>query len=251
MTERNYWQRLRRNRMTRRSLLRASGRAGVGAAGLALVGCGGDDDSVSQVQQRQQQQQQVMQQQAQQQQQQQAMQQQAQQEQQQSAADQQAQQAEQQEQTADEADQQQQAVVSERYVRGGDPADSPALPGNTRLLRPAPSGVRSHPVLDGVLHELPHPLAEQGDRASSRVRYRFASRDPRRRDLHILELIRGARFWDQLPHRRRPTGHCTRTSEAQLPTADRCRRRDRRGGQHVPRRFGLSQDHLDGNSPTS
>lgn len=31
-------------RLSRRSLLRASGRAGVGAAGLALVGCGGDDD---------------------------------------------------------------------------------------------------------------------------------------------------------------------------------------------------------------
>ena len=44
MSGQNYWQRLRRNRMSRRSLLRASARAGVGAAGLALVGCGGDDD---------------------------------------------------------------------------------------------------------------------------------------------------------------------------------------------------------------
>ena len=35
--ERNYWQRMRRSRMSRRALLRASGRAGVGAAGLALV----------------------------------------------------------------------------------------------------------------------------------------------------------------------------------------------------------------------
>ncbi len=43
-SERNYWQRMRRSRMSRRSLLRASGRAGVGAAGLALVGCGDDDD---------------------------------------------------------------------------------------------------------------------------------------------------------------------------------------------------------------
>ncbi len=42
--ERNYWQRMRRTRMSRRALLRASGRAGVGAAGLALVGCGDDDD---------------------------------------------------------------------------------------------------------------------------------------------------------------------------------------------------------------
>ena len=38
------WTALRRRRMSRRALLRASGRAGVGVAGLALVGCGGDDD---------------------------------------------------------------------------------------------------------------------------------------------------------------------------------------------------------------
>ena len=44
MSERKYWQRMRRNRMTRRTLLRASARAGVGATGLALVGCGDDDD---------------------------------------------------------------------------------------------------------------------------------------------------------------------------------------------------------------
>ena len=42
----NYWQRMRRERMSRRGLLSAAGRAGVGAAGLALVGCGeGDDDA--------------------------------------------------------------------------------------------------------------------------------------------------------------------------------------------------------------
>ena len=65
MSERNYWQRMRRNRMTRRSLLQASARAGVGAAGLALVGCGsGDDDdddaqpAAAQAQQQQQRQQQ-------------------------------------------------------------------------------------------------------------------------------------------------------------------------------------------------
>ena len=44
MAEKNYWSRMRRSRMSRRSLLRASARAGVGAAGLALVGCGDDDD---------------------------------------------------------------------------------------------------------------------------------------------------------------------------------------------------------------
>ena len=62
MTTVNYWQRTRRQRVSRRALLQASGRAGVGAAGLALVGCGDDDDdepsgSVAQADQQQQQQQ--------------------------------------------------------------------------------------------------------------------------------------------------------------------------------------------------
>ncbi len=103
MAERNYWQRMRRNRVSRRALLRASGRAGVGAAGLALVGCGDDDDdSVAQVVQQQQQQPQAMQQQGQSQpQQQQAMQQEG-------DADQQADRADQQED-----DEPEQQVVSD------------------------------------------------------------------------------------------------------------------------------------------
>ena len=44
MSERNYWTKLGHRAMSRRTLLRASARAGVGAAGLALVGCGDDDD---------------------------------------------------------------------------------------------------------------------------------------------------------------------------------------------------------------
>ena len=44
MSEQNYWGRLNRKRLTRRSMLSASAKAGVGAAGLALVGCGDDDD---------------------------------------------------------------------------------------------------------------------------------------------------------------------------------------------------------------
>ena len=40
----SYWQRMTRSRLRRRSLLSAAGRAGVGIAGLALVGCGDDDD---------------------------------------------------------------------------------------------------------------------------------------------------------------------------------------------------------------
>ena len=108
MSERNYWQRMRRNKMSRRSILRASARAGVGATGLALVGCGDDDDDgqpTAALAQQQQQQDQpaAQQQQAQQQQQQAAPAQQQQQQEQQAAA--QAQQAEQQ--------QQQQVAVTE------------------------------------------------------------------------------------------------------------------------------------------
>ena len=44
MSETNYWSRVHRRRLSRRTLLGASARAGVGAAGLALVGCGDDDD---------------------------------------------------------------------------------------------------------------------------------------------------------------------------------------------------------------
>ncbi len=108
MNERTYWQRLRRNRMTRRSLLRASARAGVGATGLALVGCSGDDDDDEQqavAQAQQQQQQQQAQQQQDQPQQQQAMQQ----EQAEQQAEQQAKQQEQQDQQAMQQEQQQAA----------------------------------------------------------------------------------------------------------------------------------------------
>ncbi len=44
MSETNYWNRVHRRQLSRRTLLGASARAGVGAAGLALVGCGDDDD---------------------------------------------------------------------------------------------------------------------------------------------------------------------------------------------------------------
>ena len=105
-----HWTQIRRSRLSRRSLLKASARAGVGAAGLALVGCGDDDDdqpAAAQAQQQDQQQQQAMQQQEQPQAQQEAAQQQAQQEAQEQQAEQQAMQQEQQEQTAEEAQAQQ------------------------------------------------------------------------------------------------------------------------------------------------
>ena len=114
MSEQNYWQRMRRSRMSRRALLRASSRAGVGAAGLALVGCGDDDDqdepvAVSRAQQQQQQQDQP------------AAAQQADQQQQQQAAEQQADQADrQQAQAQQQQDEQQQAVQSAPAAREGD-----------------------------------------------------------------------------------------------------------------------------------
>ena len=115
MSERSYWQRINRKRMSRRGILRASARAGVGAAGLALVGCGDDDDdsqAVAQAQQQQAQQQQAAQQQA------------MQPQQQEQQAQQQAVQQQTQEQTAEEqAEQQaqaaqQQAMVSQKKYGG-------------------------------------------------------------------------------------------------------------------------------------
>ena len=98
MATRNYWTRMKRSKMSRRSLLRASARAGVGAAGLALVGCGDDDDdgqAAAQVQQQA--------------------------EQQEAMADQQAQQQEQQD--AAQQTQQQQAAVAQ--AQAGGPAIAP------------------------------------------------------------------------------------------------------------------------------
>ncbi len=40
----NYWNTLRQRKISRRTMLGASAKAGVGAAGLALVGCGDDDE---------------------------------------------------------------------------------------------------------------------------------------------------------------------------------------------------------------
>ncbi len=45
-SDRNDWSRAHRRRISRRAMLSASARAGVGAAGLALVGCGDDDDTL-------------------------------------------------------------------------------------------------------------------------------------------------------------------------------------------------------------
>ncbi len=47
MSDRNYWTSLRQRKISRRTMLGASVKAGVGAAGLALVGCGDDDDDAA------------------------------------------------------------------------------------------------------------------------------------------------------------------------------------------------------------
>ena len=47
MSDRNYWTTLRQRKISRRTMLGASAKAGVGAAGLALVGCGDDDDDAA------------------------------------------------------------------------------------------------------------------------------------------------------------------------------------------------------------
>jgi oligopeptide transport system substrate-binding protein len=44
MSEKQHWQQLIQTRYSRRTMLGVSAKAGVGAAGLALVGCGDDDD---------------------------------------------------------------------------------------------------------------------------------------------------------------------------------------------------------------
>ena len=47
MSDRNYWTSLRQRKISRRTMLGASAKAGIGAAGLALVGCGDDDDDAA------------------------------------------------------------------------------------------------------------------------------------------------------------------------------------------------------------
>ena len=203
MTERNYWQRMRRSRMSRRALLRASGRAGVGAAGLALVGCGGDDDdaqpAAAQVQQQQEQDQPQAQQQAQQQQaqQQQAMQQQQAEQQAEQQAQQQAQQeadAQEQAEQQQQQQQQQQAVVSNRQYGGNYSIYTPPNwdgfdPHRTNLAHPfqvyndsmgrlVEIYDNNGPVYGADLSSLPEIPDEE---------------------TYIFRFDQGARFWDRYP----------------------------------------------------
>ena len=189
--ERNYWQRMRRSRMSRRALLRASGRAGVGAAGLALVGCGDDDDDDAQpaaaaTQQQQQQQDQPAQQQVMQQQQQD-----------QPAADRQAQQADQQEQPTEDAQQQDQPAA---------PSNLRTYGGTLRFSTPA----ATHDFFDphrGVFGPTQYWMGFYMN-----YMIRWANKEagimeaditsiPEQPDAetYIFNVDQGARFWDQYP----------------------------------------------------
>ena len=190
--ERNYWQRMRRTRMSRRALLQASGRAGVGAAGLALVGCGDDDDddaqpaAVATTQQQQQQQDQPAQQQAM-----------PQQQQQQDMADQQAQQVDDQEQPAQD-DQEQPAPAA--------PANLRTYGGNLRFSTPA----ATHDFFDphrGVFGPTQYWMGFYMN-----YMIRWANKEggimeaditsiPEQPDAetYIFNVDQGARFWDQYP----------------------------------------------------
>ena len=163
MSERNYWTRMRRRSVSRRTLLTATARAGVGAAGLALVGCGDDDDDQQGVMQAQQQAAPQQQQAMQQQQQAAPQQQQAMQQQQQQQAEQQAQQAQQQEEGTveaierDEAEEDVEAaepeidteatlnVASGRYTAGLDPQRSGSQTNYINSASVFDAGMSNHP----------------------------------------------------------------------------------------------------------
>ena len=195
MERRNYWQRMKRTQMSRRALLRASGRAGVGAAGLALVGCGDDDDdaqqAAAQAQQQQQQDQPQAQQQAQPQQQQQAMQQeQAEQQATQQAEQQQAQESGQQQAVQE----QQQAMVGNRQYGGN---LSVYTPPNWDGFDPHRTNL-AHPFL--VFNDAMGRLIEIYDNAGP-VYGPYLSSLPEIPDAetYIFNIDRGARFWDRYP----------------------------------------------------
>ena len=194
MSEQNYWQRMRRNRMSRRALLRASGRAGVGAAGLALVGCGDDDDD-SQPAATQSRQQQDQQQAMQQDQQQQAMQQ----------DDAQDQQAQQQAVTATQQEDQQQDQPAQQQAQPQQ-AGVDKYGGTLRFSTPA----ATHDFFDphrGVFGPTQYWM---GFYMNYMIRWASKEKGIMEADItslpetpdgetYIFSVDRGARFWDQYP----------------------------------------------------
>ena len=196
MERRNYWQRMRRSKMSRRALLRASGRAGVGAAGLALVGCGGDDDdgqqAVSQAQQQQDQDQPQAQRAQQQQGQQQVMQQQQ--------ADQQADQHAQQ-QVQQEADDQDQAAQQQQVQAVG----NRQYGGNYTLnIVPNWDGFDPHranlatpfQVFNDTMMRLNQIYDNQGPIYTASIASLPEVPDD---ETYIFRFDQGARFWDRYP----------------------------------------------------
>lgn len=199
MERRNYWQRMRRSQMSRRALLRASGRAGVGAAGLALVGCGGDDDDAQpQAAAQVQQQDQPQQQQAQDQPQQQAQPQAAQQQTTEQDAEQQAQQQVQQEADApDQAEQQQQqqavAVGNRQY--GGN--YSIYTPPNWDGFDPHRTNL-AHPfqIFNDSMGRLVEIYDNDGPIYGADLSSLPELPDA---ETYIFRMDQGARFWDRFP----------------------------------------------------
>ena len=194
MSERNYWQRMRRTRMNRRSLLRASARAGVGAAGLALVGCGDDDDDSAQQQaapaastaapQQQQQQDQPA-----------------------AAVQQQQQQAEQQAVQADQQeDDQEETAVTTTTTTAEAAAGGPTRGGELRISTPA----ETHDYFDphrGVFGPTQYWM---GWYMNTLIRWRNKEQGIMEADIaslpevpdettYIFSVDQGARFWDQYP----------------------------------------------------
>ena len=190
-TERNYWQRMRRQRLTRRALLRSSARAGVGAAGLALVGCGDDDDDDTQPaaatttpQQQQQDQPQA--------------QQPAQQQQAEPQAEQQADQADQQDAPADDQQQQQQQVVQQvapQRQYGGNYAIY--TPANWDGFDPHKTDL-AHPfqVFNDSLGRLVQIYDNQGPVYAADIASLPEIADE---ETYIFSFDQGARFWDRYP----------------------------------------------------
>ena len=202
MAERTYWRRIRRGRVSRRALLRASGRAGVGAAGLALVGCGDNEEdgprSVTQSTLQQDQQPAQRQQQPSALQRQQAAQQQdtPQQRQQEDAAEQQAQQSDQQERTDSQTPAAAQQHVTSEIARGG----------NLRFSTPA----HSHDYFDPHRAVFGTTQYWMGFYLNNMIRWRNKEQAIMEADIcslpeipdeetYLFRVDQGAAFWDQYP----------------------------------------------------
>ena len=202
MAERTYWRRIRRGRVSRRALLRASVRAGVGATGLALVGCGDNEEdgprSVTQSALQQDQQPAQRQQQPSALQRQQAAQQHdaPQQRQQEDAAEQQAQQSDRQERTDSQTQVEAQQHVTSEVARGG----------NLRFSTPA----HSHDYFDPHRAVFGTTQYWMGFYLNNMIRWRNKEQAIMEADIcslpeipdeetYLFRVDQGAAFWDQYP----------------------------------------------------